>query len=85
MPWPENTHHKTMYHCTADLLFDWFGFDRTSETVVHQHKQSSGIKQEVGRTVILLPLKVSILCLGGLRLVIILRPKVTVNKSSRYF
>ena len=33
--------HKTLtidrgkYHCTADLLFDWFGFDRPSKTVVH--------------------------------------------------
>ena len=25
---PENTHllRKGKYHCTADLLFDWFGF-----------------------------------------------------------
>ena len=23
----ENTHHKGKYHCTADLLFDSFGFD----------------------------------------------------------
>ena len=31
---PENTHHIGKYHCTTDL-FDWFGFDRTSKTVVH--------------------------------------------------
>ena len=27
---PENTHHRGKYHCTADLLFEWFGFDQTS-------------------------------------------------------
>ena len=28
---PENTHLlcKGKYHCTADLQFDWFGFDQT--------------------------------------------------------
>ena len=32
----ENTHLlcKEKYHCTADLLFDWFGFDQTSKYVV---------------------------------------------------
>ena len=23
------------YHCMADLLIDWFGFDQTSKTVVN--------------------------------------------------
>ena len=23
------------YHCTTNLLFDWFGFDQTIKTVVH--------------------------------------------------
>ena len=23
------------YHCTADLLFDWFGFDQTCKIVLH--------------------------------------------------
>ena len=32
---PENTHKRGKYHCTADLLFDWFGFNQTSKTVVH--------------------------------------------------
>ena len=27
----ENTHHRGKYHCTADLLFDWFGFIQTSK------------------------------------------------------
>ena len=27
---PENTLHRGKYHCTADLLFEWFGFDQTS-------------------------------------------------------
>ena len=28
LPYPENTHLlcKGKHHCTADLLFDWFGF-----------------------------------------------------------
>ena len=31
----ENTHLlcKGKYHCTADLLFDWFGFNQTCESV----------------------------------------------------
>ena len=36
-PTPENTHllRKGKYHCTAHLqLFDWFGFGRTSKSVV---------------------------------------------------
>ena len=35
---PENTHHRVNYHCMADLLFEWFGFDQTSKTVVHAAK-----------------------------------------------
>ena len=33
---PENTpfHHKGKYHCTTDLVFDWFGFDQTSKSAV---------------------------------------------------
>ena len=36
-----NYRHKThnigkwKYHCTAELLFDWFSFDQTSKTVFH--------------------------------------------------
>ena len=30
-----NTHNRGKYHCTADLLFDWFRFDQTGKTVVH--------------------------------------------------
>ena len=32
----ENTHllREGKYHCTADLIFDWFGFGRTSKSVV---------------------------------------------------
>ena len=33
--YPENAHHKGKYYYTVDLLFDWFGFDQTSKTVVH--------------------------------------------------
>ena len=35
--WPVNTHLlcKGKYHCTADLLFDWFGFLQTSKCVVN--------------------------------------------------
>ena len=53
---PENTHHRGKYHCTAELLFDWFVFD-LSNLMLIQHKQSSWIhakKQEVNCTVILL-------------------------------
>ena len=31
----ENAHHRGEYHCTADLLFEWFRFDQTSKTGVH--------------------------------------------------
>ena len=33
-----STEHSPLgrkYHCMAHLLFDWFGFDQTSKTVVH--------------------------------------------------
>ena len=48
---------------TADLLFDWFGFDQTSKTVVHstQVAKWKQNKQEVRRTMIHLPM-VSVLC-----------------------
>ena len=26
----ENHNHRGKYHCTASVLFDWFGFDQTS-------------------------------------------------------
>ena len=48
------------YHCMADLLFDWFGFDKTSKTFVQSTNikatESKQNKQEVSHTVIL-PLK----------------------------
>ena len=33
----ETTHgiFKRKYHCTNDLLFDWFGFDQTRKSVVN--------------------------------------------------
>ena len=31
----ESNHHSGKYHCTADLLYDWFAFDLTSKAVVH--------------------------------------------------
>ena len=34
-PPPENTDHMGKYHCTADILFDWFGFDQTSKYVAN--------------------------------------------------
>ena len=30
---PENNHHRGEYHCMADPLFNWFGFDQTSKAV----------------------------------------------------
>ena len=39
---PENTHHRGKYHCsTADLLFDWLGFDQKSQTVFDPNKIKS--------------------------------------------
>ena len=32
--WAEYTHHMEQNDFTADLLFDWFGFDHASKTVV---------------------------------------------------
>ena len=54
----ENTHHRGKYHCTTNLLFDWFGFYQTSKIAViaTKAKQLNQNKQEVSRTVIL-PLK----------------------------
>ena len=37
---PENTHHKGKIHCTANLMFYWFGFDQTSRTVVQSTKSN---------------------------------------------
>ena len=30
-----NTHQRGKYQCTADLLFDWFGFDQTSKAIAN--------------------------------------------------
>ena len=53
----ENNHHRGMYLCTADLLFDLFAFDQTSETVVHAIYASKAAKskrnKQVSRTVTL--------------------------------
>ena len=59
--WPENSHHWEKYHCTAELLFNWFGFDQASKAVanstiakhLNQHKMN---RTSVSRTVIV-PLK----------------------------
>ena len=51
---PENIHHRGMYHCTDDLLFDCFGFDQRNKTVVHLTKAKQlnpSKKHEVSRTV----------------------------------
>ena len=48
-------HNAAMvYHCTADLLLDWFGFDQTSKAVANstRAKLLNPKKQEVSRTVI---------------------------------
>ena len=34
----ETTHHRGKHYCTADLLFEWFGFDQRSKTVVNSTK-----------------------------------------------
>ena len=43
---PENTNllRKGKYHCMVDLLFDWFGFDETSKSVVHSTKATKKLK-----------------------------------------
>ena len=33
-----NTHHRGKYHCTADLLFDWFGYGQTSKADANSTK-----------------------------------------------
>ena len=37
-PTLSNLFHKEKYHFTADLLFDWFGFDLKSKAFVHSTK-----------------------------------------------
>ena len=37
----ENQNHRGKYHCTAAILFDWFGFDKKSKTVSYSQKQYS--------------------------------------------
>ena len=38
---PENTHHRGMYHCTDDLLFDWLDLTKKVKLLFIRHKQSS--------------------------------------------
>ena len=52
----ENTHHRGEYHCIADLLFDWFGFDQTSKFNISKAAKSKQNKQDVSQK-IALPLK----------------------------
>ena len=33
--WSENTHLRSKYHCTADLLFDWFRFEQSSKAAAN--------------------------------------------------
>ena len=47
---PENTHHRGKYHCMADLLFDWFGFDQTSQTVVHSMQAKQWNPNKINRS-----------------------------------
>jgi hypothetical protein len=47
------------YHCTVDLLFDWFGlvsFANKNKNVSRHTADSKPVKQEVNGTVILPPL-----------------------------
>ena len=46
----ENTQNRGKYQCTADLLFDWFGFDQTSKIVAHSSEPEL-------RCTLILPLK----------------------------
>ncbi len=52
-------YERGKYHCTIDLLFDWFGLAclQTKTKIVSYHTaDSKPVKQEVNSTVILLPL-----------------------------
>ena len=44
-------------HCTADILFEWFGFNQTYKSVDNfnwnESTQSKPVKQEMNHTVIL--------------------------------
>ena len=46
---PENTLHRRKYHCTSDLLFDWFGFDRTSKAVANSTKAKQLNPKKINR------------------------------------
>ena len=49
--------HKGKYHCTANLLCHWFGFDQTCKSAsklnINKVAESKPVKQEVSHTVIL--------------------------------
>jgi hypothetical protein len=44
------------YHCTIDLLFDWFGLVCFAKIVICHTADSKPVQQEVNSTVILPPL-----------------------------
>jgi len=54
MATPWNT--KRGYHCTIDLLFDWFGLVQIKTKIVSCHTANSTVKQEVNGTLMLPPL-----------------------------
>ena len=60
---PKNTHNRGKYHCTTDLLFDWFGFYKTTKTVFNSTKSKqlnpNKINMEVNHTV-MFPTMVSV-------------------------
>ena len=41
---------KGKYHCMTDLLFDWFGFDQTSQTVVHSMQAKQWNPNKINRS-----------------------------------
>ena len=51
----DNTHLlcKGKYHCTDDLLFDWFGLDQTTKFHMSKAPESKQVKHEISCTVIL--------------------------------
>jgi hypothetical protein len=50
-------YQRGKYHCTVDLLFDWFGLVCFANKIVSCHTaDSKQVKQEVNSTVILPPL-----------------------------
>ena len=45
----ENSHRREKYHCTADPLVDWFGFDQTGKEVTNTPKTKQVNQNKIKR------------------------------------